>query len=45
MIDDRIVIKGNREGLSAVINMDKFRDFQEMLEALIEKTIEREEVL
>lgn len=37
MIDDRIVIKGNREGLSAVINMDKFRDFQEMLEVLIEK--------
>jgi septum site-determining protein MinC len=37
MIDDRIVIKGNKEGLNAVINMDKFRDFEEMLEALIER--------
>lgn len=37
MLDDRILIKGNKEGLNAVINMDKFRDFNEMLEALIEK--------
>lgn len=37
MIDDRIVIKGNRDGLNAVINMDKFKDFEEMLEAMIEK--------
>jgi septum site-determining protein MinC len=37
MVDDRIVIKGNKDGLNAVINMDKFRDFSEMLEALLEK--------
>lgn len=37
MIDDRIVIKGNRDGLNAVINMNKFIDFEEMLESLIEK--------
>jgi septum site-determining protein MinC len=37
MLDDRIVIKGNKEGLNAVVNMDKFRDFDEMLEILIEK--------
>jgi septum site-determining protein MinC len=37
MLDDRIVIKGNRDGLNAVINMDKFKDFQEMLETLIER--------
>jgi septum site-determining protein MinC len=37
MLDDRIVIKGNKEGLNAVVNMDKFRDFDEMLEVLIEK--------
>jgi len=37
MIDDRIIIKGNKDGLNAVINFNMFRDFQEMLEALIEK--------
>lgn len=37
MIEDKIIIKGNKEGLNAVINMNKFKDFDEMLEALIEK--------
>lgn len=37
MIDDKILIKGNRDGLYAVVNMNKFKDFDEMLEALIEK--------
>ncbi|MEQ8153762.1 MAG: septum site-determining protein MinC [Clostridiaceae bacterium] len=37
MIDDRIVIKGNREGLFAAINYNKFKDFSEVLEALSEK--------
>lgn len=37
MMDDRIIIKGNKDGLSAVINMNKFSGFGEMLELLIEK--------
>jgi septum site-determining protein MinC len=37
MIDDKIILKGNKEGLSAVINADKFRDFQDVLDALIDK--------
>jgi len=37
MLDDKILIKGNKEGLYAVIYMNKFKDFDEMLEALIEK--------
>jgi len=37
MIDNRIIIKGNKEGLTAVINMYKFKDFDDMLEVLIEK--------
>ncbi|WP_040210714.1 septum site-determining protein MinC [Clostridium polynesiense] len=37
MIDNRIIIKGNKEGLIAVINMYKFKDFDDMLEVLIEK--------
>lgn len=32
-----IMIKGNKDGINAVINMDKFADFEEMLDALIEK--------
>lgn len=36
-MDDRILIKGNREGLVTVINMNKFNNFEDMLEALIEK--------
>lgn len=33
-MEDRIIIKGNKDGLNAVINMDKFGDFQDMLDAL-----------
>lgn len=36
-MDDRIVIKGNRVGISAIININKFSDFEEMLENLIGK--------
>lgn len=36
-MEDRILIKGNREGLVTVINMNKFNNFEDMLEALIEK--------
>lgn len=37
MVDDKIQIKGNKDGLYAVINMNKFKDFDDMLEVLIEK--------
>lgn len=37
MLDDKIIIKGNKDGLHAVINMNKFKDFDDMLEVLIEK--------
>lgn len=37
MVDDKIQIKGNKDGLYAVISMNKFKDFDDMLEALIEK--------
>lgn len=37
MLVDGIIIKGNREGLVAIIDMNKFRDFEDMLENLIEK--------
>ncbi len=37
MLDDNIIIKGNRDGINAVINMNKFKDFDEMLETLIER--------
>ncbi|AAO36569.1 putative septum site-determining protein MinC [Clostridium tetani] len=37
MLDNNIIIKGNRDGLNAVINMNNFRDFDDMLESLMEK--------
>lgn len=37
MVKDGIIIKGNKEGLNAIIDMNKFRDFQGMFEALINK--------
>lgn len=37
MNEDRIIIKGNKEGINAIINMDKFNDFEDMLEALLDK--------
>lgn len=37
MRDDRIFIKGNKLGINAIINMDKFGNFDEMLDYLVEK--------
>lgn len=37
MFKDGIVLKGNREGLNVVISMSNFKDFDEMLDALIDK--------
>lgn len=37
MVDNNIIIKGNRDGLNALINMNSFKDFEDMLESLIEK--------
>ncbi|MBU3110416.1 septum site-determining protein MinC [Clostridium lacusfryxellense] len=37
MVTDKIIIKGNKEGLNVVINMNHFSDFDDMLESLIEK--------
>lgn len=37
MLVEGIIIKGNRDGLNVVINMNKFRDFDEMLEKLVAK--------
>jgi len=36
-MDDNIIIKGNRDGINAIINMNKFKDFDEMLESLIKR--------
>ena len=37
MVTDKIIIKGNKEGLNAIINMNHFGDFDDMLESLVEK--------
>ena len=37
MKDDRIQIKGTKEGINATIDMERFSDFDEMLEVLIDK--------
>lgn len=39
MKEDRIQIKGTKEGINAKIDMEKFKDFNEMLESLLEKLI------
>lgn len=36
-MEDNIVIKGNKEGLVVIINMNKFRDFNDMINSLIQK--------
>lgn len=36
-MEDNILIKGNKEGLNVIINMNKFKDFDEMIDLLIEK--------
>lgn len=37
MIDNNILVKGNKEGINIVININKFKDFEEMLEALVKR--------
>lgn len=37
MAEHSITIKGNRDGLNVTINMNKYKDFEEMLENLIER--------
>lgn len=37
MYDERIIIKGNKNGLNAIIQIDKFGDFEEMLDALLDR--------
>lgn len=37
MLDDNLIIKGTKDGINAVINMDKFKDFEEMMGVLVEK--------
>ncbi|MBU3181319.1 septum site-determining protein MinC [Clostridium psychrophilum] len=40
MITDKIIIKGNKEGLNVVINMNHFSDFDDMLESLVDKLMQ-----
>jgi len=37
MITEKIMIKGNKEGLNVVINMNHFSDFDDMLDSLVNK--------
>ncbi|NMM64537.1 septum site-determining protein MinC [Clostridium sp. P21] len=37
MVENNVIIKGNRDGINAIINMNKFKDFDEMLENLTER--------
>lgn len=37
MGNDGLIIKGNKDGLNVVIDMNKYKDFQDMLESLILK--------
>lgn len=37
MVSDKIIIKGNKEGLQVIVDMNKFRDFDDMFEELISK--------
>ena len=37
MYDDRIFIKGNKDGITAIVKMDNFKDFDEMLDNLLER--------
>ncbi|WP_291632467.1 septum site-determining protein MinC [Clostridium sp.] len=37
MVADKIILKGNKEGLNVVINMNHFSDFDDMLESLVNK--------
>ncbi|KEI06563.1 septum site-determining protein MinC [Clostridium botulinum C] len=37
MVRDRILVKGNRDGLNIIIDMNKFQNFDEMIENFIKK--------
>lgn len=37
MVRNSILVKGNKEGLNIIINMEAFKDFEDMIEALIKK--------
>ncbi|WP_392486613.1 septum site-determining protein MinC [Haloimpatiens sp. FM7315] len=37
MVNDSILVKGNREGLNVVINIEAFKDFEDMIDSLIKK--------
>lgn len=37
MVKDGIIIKGNKDGLNVVMDINKFRDFEEMLEEFFNK--------
>lgn len=37
MVNDGIIIKGNKDGLNVVIDMNKFKDFDDMLNSLVLK--------
>ncbi|AKA72090.1 septum site-determining protein MinC [Clostridium scatologenes] len=37
MVDSNLIIKGNRDGINVIINMNKFKDFDDMLENLTER--------
>lgn len=43
MINDGILIKGNKDGLNAVISMEKFADFSEASELLLKKLMKGKE--
>lgn len=37
MANDKIIVKGNKDGLNVIIDMNKFKDFDDMFEMLVEK--------
>ena len=37
MVDERIFIKGNKDGINAVVNMNKFVDYEDMVQTLVER--------
>ena len=37
MQDDKIILKGNKEGLNVIVNIDKFKNNEEFINALVKK--------
>lgn len=37
MLDEAIILKGSKDGLNVVININKFRNFNDMLNSLVER--------